>query len=108
MNFSKSFYMTILLFVLSVIVLFMGNVIGIIDESVANAISALFGFGGVASLRSFIKSKGWKTYFLSASVIVLSILTITNIIPKEFFDKSILFILSLSGIALTQAAKKQE
>ena len=43
--------------------------IQLIPETIMLSLLGIFGFSGIAGLRSFIEARGWKTYFSAAAAI---------------------------------------
>lgn len=54
------------LFFVAGVAIFAAQTLGYISTEVATAIIGLLGFGGIAGLRAFIDSQGWKTYAVAA------------------------------------------
>ena len=78
----------------------------IIAMTTATAIMVAFGFTGLAALRLYIKSKGWKSYGVIIFFGIPAVLSAFNIIPAEWFEKIFALGMSLLGLSLTAANKK--
>ena len=44
---------------------FAAQILGYLSPQIATALYGLLGFGGVAGMRAFIDSQGWKTHFVA-------------------------------------------
>ncbi len=86
------------MFILSVAVALV-HFLGYLPEGVANTLIGLFGFGGLAGLRSWVGSKGWKTYFSAAMAIVG--IAIRYLFPEVFTPAELAQWLAFWGVVGT-------
>jgi len=70
---------------------------GIIPTNVAEVLVGLFGFSGLAGLRAYIDSQGWKTYFSVVMGIVG--IVIRFVFPDVFTPEELAQWLTFWGIA---------
>jgi len=82
--------------------------VGIIDPTMAVAISGFFGFGGVTSLRSFIDSKGIKSYVIAIIGIVVALGLGFGVIPLDLADKILGVLGGLVGVTVTHGVVKSQ
>ena len=71
------------------------------------ALAGLFGSIGLAQLRLFIESKGWKTYVLIFGQVLLSVLLATKNITAESYAELYVLLTSLAGATIIQANAKE-
>lgn len=84
-------------------------VLGVIEPDWANiawTVAAVFGFGSVASLRTMIDSKGWKTYAIAVFMIVASLLQVAKVITPETFQALVVVFAPLTGLTVQQSLAK--
>jgi len=73
---------------------------------IGTSIGAFFGFTGIASFRTFIESKGWRTQ----AIVVVGLLTVvlSFIVPFEILQNLVVMLFAMAGITLTYAVKKKQ
>ncbi|NOY60292.1 MAG: hypothetical protein GXO75_15390 [Calditrichaeota bacterium] len=99
---------TYIMFVLAVAVVF-GWVTGYLSEEITVTLIGLLGFAGLAGLRQFIDSSGYKTY-------ILAFLGVVGVLLQVFFDwftpdmlgKWLMIWGLLGGATLTHAVAKEK
>ena len=88
------------------IVAMMAGVFGWFDPAIAWGLAGIFGFGGVAALRQYLESKGWKTYALVAINVVLSVLLALNVITPDVYAQLIAVFGGLTAVTVVQGVSK--
>jgi len=78
------------------------------DPNIAWGLAGIFGFGGIAALRAFISSQGWKTYATGVFYIIPSILLMFNVINSVQFAALVALGASLTGASLAQGVVKAQ
>ena len=73
---------------------------------VAWTVAGVLGYGSVASIRTFIDSKGWKTYAIFFVILVSAGLEIFAVITPELFQALIVAFAPITGITLQQSLAK--
>ena len=82
--------------------------LGWLDPVLAWGIAGLFGFGSMMALRTFIESKGWKTYIAAGVPTLLGILLLLGLIDVTTYKALITAFAPLTGITVTQALSKEK
>jgi len=109
LNLFKNKSVTYLLFFIAVIAFAVGLIPGFLwDAAMGTSIAAMFGFGSIASLRTFIDEKGWKTYTFAVGGIIVAVLSALNYIPIDVQTSLIKFFLALSGYGVVDGLVKQK
>jgi hypothetical protein len=100
-----SFQGSVAAFVLS-IAAYVISLLGYIDESIMLVLVGLFGFSGLAALRTYIEEKGWKTYAVVAGGALGIIGLLFNVASPDQIGVWFTF-LGLTGAATTGHAIKK-
>ena len=66
-------------------------------------VASLLGYGSVSVVRATIDSKGWKTHSIFATVVVLTVLQLTNVITPEVYNSLMIAFSPVTGITVTTA-----
>ena len=82
--------------------------VGVIDPTMAVAISGFFGFSGAGSLRAFINSKGIKSYGIVLIGIVVVFGLGLHLIPLAIATKVLVILGSLFGVTVTHGVVKAQ
>ena len=83
-------------------------VAGLIPESTMLVILGLFGFAGIGSLRSFVNSHGWHTWFSVIMGIVGVLLQTFGVFTPDALAKWLTIWGLLAGGGLVNAVKKAQ
>jgi len=84
----------------------LSGVFGWIDPAIVWSVAGVFGFTGVASLRSFLNVQGWKVAFVAIVGIVAGVLSWAGLIELSHLQQLYSFLITLTGAALTHTAVK--
>lgn len=82
------------------------SVFGWFPVEVGWGIAGLFGFGTLAALRTFIESKGWKTYVIDIPTALLGVATALGWIGLELYTQIMTVIGLLNVGTLAHADNK--
>lgn len=109
MRFLKSNILSYVFFALAVVAIAI-YFLGFIPETVMLAAIGILGFSGVASVRTFIDSYGWKTKFIAAvgGLGILVQLFMPETVTPEFMARWLEFWGIISGVTITQAVVKSQ
>jgi len=77
-----------------------------IDETIMMTLLGLFGFNGVAALRAYIESKGWKTYSVAIAGVLGSLGVAFGVLSPDAAAVWFGFFGVISGATLTHAVQK--
>ncbi len=107
MMFKKSEILSYVFFILGVVALGV-YFAGIIPESTMLIVLGLLGFSGVATLRGFIDSSGYKTYIIIVFAVLGIVLEQFGVLTPDWLAKWLAFWGVLSGASMTHAVKKAQ
>jgi len=82
------------------------SVFGWFPAEIGWGIAGLFGFGTLAAARTFIESKGWKTYVIDIPTALLGVATAMQWIPLELYAQIMVVIGMLNAGTLAHADNK--
>lgn len=82
------------------------GVFGWIPAAVAWGIAGLFGFGTLAAVRTFIESKGWKTYIIDIPTAILGLATAVGWVTLDLYTQIMVVIGMLNVGTLAHADNK--
>jgi len=82
------------------------GVFGWVPAEIAWGIAGLFGFGTLAAARTFIESKGWKTYVIDIPTAILGVATALGWVTLEIYAQVMVVIGMLNVGTLAHADKK--
>lgn len=102
---TKNPLLSYVLFAIAVIFYLIGA-LGYLSMDLVIGLMSIFGFSGLAALRAYIVSKGWKTYTIVVIVVIGAVLKIAGVIGEEMFYSILTAGLPLAGITIQQAEKK--
>jgi hypothetical protein len=82
------------------------GVFGWVPAEVAWGIAGLFGFGTLAAVRTFIDSKGWKTYLIDIPTALAGLATALGWLSLELYQQIMVVIGMLNVGTIRQADTK--
>lgn len=90
------------------LVAILAGVFGWVDPQVVWGVAGIFGFGSVASLRTYIDSQGWKTYVVAGIPIVLGILLLLKVIDLDTYKALVEAFTPLTGMTVAHGVQKAQ
>ena len=78
-----------------------------VDPQIVWGVAGIFGFGSIASLRAYIESKGWKTYFAAGIPMIAGLLVLAKIITLDQYRVIVGAFAPITAATLQQAKVKE-